>query len=88
MNVTAPQVRTTATVVKKLEDQGIRVLNLHHNGRQAVLLLDRKPASVRGVLFRRQPAPGGVDRIMATPFHGVQIEWAEFVPSTQEVGHG
>ena len=83
--LTANRQMQAAVVSRKLEDRGVRVYNVWHNGRQPVLYLDRPPEGVTGVSQRRQPAAGGVDRIMAAPFDGVQIEWAVFEPFAVEV---
>lgn len=83
--VTARALRTAADAVERLEDERIRVLGHYHNGRKPVLLVERKPRQIEGVVIRRQPMADGVQRVFAAPFAGVQIEWHEFVPAVREV---
>lgn len=80
--------RIAAAAIEKLDAAKVAVLVAYTNGRKPVLVIDRKPRFVTGVLTRRQPTAEGVDRVMASGYHGVQIEWTEHVPMVREVGHG
>jgi hypothetical protein len=84
---TAAALRVAAAAAEKLEAEGIQIQSHYSNGRQAVLVADRKPAFVRGVLTRREPTGSGVTHVYASPFHGVQLEWHDHVPAVREVGH-
>lgn len=69
---------TNATAASEtLEAAGITILGSYHNGRRSVLIIDRKPEFIRGVVKRIEPCPGGRKEIHAAPFHGVQLEWVE-----------
>lgn len=86
--LTSNRMIQAAIVAKKLEDTGLRVLNVWHNGRQPVLLLDRAPSGQRGAFIRRQPVTGGFARIMAAPYDGLQIQWLEHEALRATVAHG
>lgn len=84
---TAAALRTAAVAAEMLECEGIGVIKHYSNGRQAVLVADRKPKFAKGVLTRREPTAEGVNFVYATPFYGVQLEWHVYVPAVREVGH-
>ncbi|MCD7099083.1 hypothetical protein [Stenotrophomonas sp. MMGLT7] len=68
---------TAATAAQQLEQAGIQVIAHYSNGRRAVLIIDRPPPLVRGVLRRRQPnGRGGIERVLAAEYEGLQIEWS------------
>lgn len=83
----ARDLRAAADAVEKLDAARISVLGAYSNGRKPVLYVDQKPDFVRGVMIRRQPSATGFDRVMASGYHGVQLEWIEHVPFVREVGH-
>ena len=82
-----------AAAADRLSACGENILHAYANGRRAVLIIDHPPAFVRGVVKRTHPdGRGGVKRIWAASFHGVQLEWMHdcpgaLVPDT-EAGHG
>jgi hypothetical protein len=86
---TAAQLRAAANVTDQVAASGGKVLTFYSNGRQPVLFVDQPPAGVNGALCRRQPdGNGGVQRILAAPLDGVQLEWVEKVePSMPELAH-
>ncbi|ASK91077.1 hypothetical protein KWH04_01020 [Xanthomonas campestris pv. trichodesmae] len=77
-----------ATTARELENVGITVLAHYSNGRRAVLLIDRPPLDVPAVMKRRQPdGRGGIERVMAADYQGMQLEWTQRTPQLLEVGH-
>lgn len=89
MDTKSAVLQAAAQTARHLEDQGIEILGHYSNGRKAVLMIDRPPAFVRGVLRRRQPdGRGGTQYIMAAPYQGLQIEWSTHVACALEVSHG
>lgn len=61
-----------------LDDAGSSVVDIDIRGGTPVLRIDRPPAWVRGVTVVRRPiGPLRVERLLAAPFHGAQLEWTE-----------
>lgn len=78
-----------ADAADRLAACDVSIVHAYANGRRAVLIIDKPPAFVRGVIKRTNPdGAGGVQRIWAANFYNVQLEWLENVPAQQEVGHG
>lgn len=78
-----------ASAADRLALFGVTVLMAYANGRRPVLVVDTPPSFVRGVIKRASPdGNGGIERVHAAPFYGVQIEWLEHVPAAKEVRHG
>lgn len=78
-----------AKAAESLEAQGVAVLAHYSNGRKAVLIIDKPPAFVRGVVRRWQPnGCGGTEYIIAAPYLGLQIEWSEHFDGLLEVLNG
>lgn len=90
LRVTAEDLRWSAEVAQQLTNRGIEILSAHHNGRRIVLHVDRNPnfTGLRGSMSRRQPAPGGYERIYAIQHLGVQVQWTVFEPAASEVANG
>lgn len=87
--VHAAALRAAANAVDQLTDAGSKVLGHYSNGRKPVILIDKAPAFVTGAMRYRAPdANGGIDRVMAAPYHGCQIEWREHERAVQEVARG
>lgn len=87
---TAAALRTAADAVDKLHAQGVHVLGHYSNGRKPVLIIDKPPAKMSGVLRMRAPSRvvNGAQHTFASHFEGVQVEWVEQVPAVRAVGHG
>ncbi len=78
-----------AKAAEALEAQGVAVLAHYSNGRQAVLIIDKAPTFVRGVVRRWHPnGRGGTEYILAAPYQGMQIEWSEHFDGSLEVING
>jgi hypothetical protein len=78
-----------ATTARVLENAGITVLAHYSNGRRAVLVIDRPPQGVVGAMKRRQSdGRGGLERVMAADYQGMQLEWLQRAPQLQEVANG
>jgi hypothetical protein len=88
--VTAEDLRWSAAVAQQLTNRGIDILSVHHNGRCMVLHVERDPnfEGIRGGMIRRQPAPGGMQRVYALQHLGVQVQWTVYEPALQEVANG
>lgn len=87
---TAEDLRWAAAVAQQMTNRGIDLITAFHNGRRMVLHVARDPhlENARGSMIRRQPAPGGCERIYAVSHLGVQLQWTTFEPAAQEVAHG
>jgi len=68
---------SAANTARELENGGIQVLAHYSNGRRAVLIIDRPPPLLQGHVRRRQPnGRGGVERVLAAEYQGLQLEWS------------
>ncbi len=76
-NVTASALRDAAVIADEMTNMGSQVLGSYSNGRKIVLIIDKPPVFVSGVMRRRSPNGIGTDRVMAAPYKGSQIEWIE-----------
>jgi hypothetical protein len=87
---TAEDLRWAAEVAQQMTDRGIELVTAYHNGRRMVLHLERDPRlqNARGSMIRRQPAPGGIERIYAAQHLGMQLQWTVFEPAAEEVVNG
>lgn len=89
---------SAAATARELEIAGIQVLAHYSNGRRAVLIIDQPPPLVQGHLRRRQPnGRGGIERVLAAEYQGMQLEWSvheggaplvDRAPVRLEVVHG
>jgi hypothetical protein len=88
--VTAEDLRWSAVVAQELTNRSVEILSAHHNGRRMVLHVERDPnfEGLYGAMIRRQPAPGGFDRIYAIERRGVQVQWTAFEAAVREVANG
>ena len=88
--VTAEDLRWSAAVARELTSRGVEILTAYHNGRRMVLQVDRDPkfTNLHGSMIRRQPAPGGYERIYAIEHVGVQVQWAIYEAAAHEVANG
>jgi hypothetical protein len=88
--ITAEDLRWSAVVAQQLTDRGIDIMTAYHNGRGMVLHVNRDPhyGGLRGSMIRRQPVPGGYERIYAVRHLGVQVQWAQFQATASEVANG
>lgn len=78
-----------AAVAERLSAIHCTVLSAYANGRRPVLVIDRPPPFVQGAVKRQHPdGVGGIERVFAAGYHGVQLEWIDHVPASREVGHG
>jgi hypothetical protein len=69
---------SAANTARELENGGIQVLAHYSNGRRLVLIIDRPPPLMRGHVRRRQPnGRGGIERVLAAEYQGLQLEWSE-----------
>lgn len=67
-----------SNTARELENAGIEVLAHYSNGRRAVLIIDRPPPQLQGHLRRRQPnGRGGIERMLAAEYQGLQLEWSQ-----------
>lgn len=74
---------------EKLHAMHVHIVSAYANGRRPVLVIDHPPAFVNGVEKRRSPnGRGGIERVMASSYHGVQLEWVEHLPAKQEAANG
>lgn len=64
-----------SNVAAMLEKEGTTIFSTFNNGRTMVFIIDQPPAFVRGGMKWRVPNGNGYDRVMAAPFHGMQLEW-------------
>lgn len=82
MWITAEDLRWATKVAEQLQSRGVGIFTAFHNGRRVVLHVERNPAFAATdiAMLRRQPAPGGYERIYACTHLGVQIQWSEFEP--------
>lgn len=64
-----------------LDDAGCTVRDLDVRGGRPVLQVDRPPEFVRGAPTMTRRAGDHIERRMAAPWHGAQIEWTERVYS-------
>lgn len=71
----------------RLQGTGCNVIAQIWTGQKPVLMLDKPPRFVRGVLKSRKVGTRTVHRTYAAPFHGVQLEWIVSTPIAQAVGH-
>lgn len=86
---TVSALHEAAAAADRLAACGVTVVHAYANGRRAVLIIDKPPVFVRGVIKRTHPdGAGGVQRIWAANFYSVQLEWLENVPQGQAVRHG
>lgn len=91
LRVTAEDLRWSAAVAQQLTNRGVDILTAFHNGRCMVLHVERDPNFdfQRGAMIRRQPAPGGCERIYAIRHQsGVQVQWTVFEAADREVANG
>jgi hypothetical protein len=60
-----------------LDDAGVTALDIELRSSRAVITVDKPPAFVRGVATVTMRQGRNIDRRMAAPFHGTQLEWME-----------
>lgn len=84
-SVTAEDLRWAAAAAQQLTNRDIQILSAHWNGRRMVLQIERDPnlENMQIGMVRRQPAPGGCDRIFAGNHLGVQLQWSVFEPAAR-----
>jgi hypothetical protein len=84
-SVTAEDLRWSAAAAQQLTNRGIEILSAYWNGRRMVLQLERDPnlENMQVGMIRRQPAPGGCERIYAGNHMGVQLQWSVFEPAAR-----
>jgi len=89
---TSDSLYLAAAAAERLEAAGVSITSCYHAGagteRKAVLVITRPPSFVRGALHKRVPGRDGCIRVIAAPYHGVQLEWFETAAPTQEASHG
>lgn len=78
---------TVLGALDRLQADRITVIGVFYGGSKPVVIVDRKPAFVRGGLKQRQVVGAQVQRTYAAPFHGVQLQWLVVTPIVREVGH-
>ena len=81
-----------AAAAERLEQQAITVVDLRlprwTAAGRPVLVINHPPQFVRGVMRTRLPEQDGRRvRVMAAPFHGVQLEWMVCDRAANEVVH-
>lgn len=65
------------SAVYLLDDAGCTVRDIDIRAGKPVLQLDRPPEFVRGAPTMTRRAGDHIERRMAAPWHGTQIEWTE-----------
>lgn len=71
----------------KLHAANIPVHAVLYCGQKPVLVIDKAPAFVKGVLKMRQMVDGDMQYTYAAPFHGTQLEWHVNKPVLKEAGN-
>jgi hypothetical protein len=65
------------SAIYHLDDAGATALNIELRGAKPIITVDQAPAFVQGVATVTMRHGRNIDRRMAAPYHGAQIEWME-----------